>query len=428
MIAVRMKCRVGCWTILQLSGLCTLIIYLCVVHLGLYSGKRSSLDSISAYLPFAGPSPIQNKNGSLGGSGHGADSNTASSNRYMAVKASLASGLDGSSGGHVQVRGPSNRSFTHVAADRKESTGQLIELKDNGTEAVTAPVIPRGALNKNTNAVNAMVKPYEPRVDPGDNMDYPELSGYRIPWLSHPDLPRAMNQTDYQNMKLLLQYIDQIFTENNITYILAYGTLLGSYITHDILPWDDDLDLMVKHSDKQKILDLLEKGTKYPHIGAMEHKSHEAKMIKIYLAKSPNAGKYPWRWPFADTCYFEEDGNHVWAKEARKISMKRDSFYPIHRRPFAGMWLPTMREPRLFLQMKYSKFHCRSHWWNHRHEKAMKRKEVNCLTMEKYYPVVHRIPQKSGVKETLRLNGSDIYTMYVDEPASGRSLTPFDFR
>ena len=33
------------------------------------------------------------------------------------------------------------------------------------------------------------------------------------------------------------------------SYIMTDGTLLGSYFYHDIIPWDDDMDIMVDYHD-----------------------------------------------------------------------------------------------------------------------------------------------------------------------------------
>ena len=54
-------------------------------------------------------------------------------------------------------------------------------------------------------------------------------------------------------MSNLLSRVDDILREFNITYILAYGTVLGSYVMHDILPWDDDLDIFTNIDDLPKI-------------------------------------------------------------------------------------------------------------------------------------------------------------------------------
>ena len=263
------------------------------------------------------------------------------------------------------------------------------------------------------------------------NVAYANLTGRSIPWLSHPQLPRTMNKTEYQNMRRLIQYIDEVFTANNITYILVYGTLLGSYISHDILPWDDDLDLLVRLSDKQKIINLLGNASNYSHIEAIVNTDHHTNMIKIYETRSPYAGNNPWKWPFADVTYFEENDNSVWATESGQFRVKWSSFYPLHRRPFSGMWLPSPKDPRLLLQMKYKQFRCRPYHYDHKNEKKISylytyMRTVNCRSVEGYYPVVHRTEYKGGVKETLKVGGLDLYTVYVDEPQTGIATQPFD--
>ena len=66
-----------------------------------------------------------------------------------------------------------------------------------------------------------------------------------LPWLSHPRLPRVITRHERDRCVDLMATIDAIFREFNITYMMAHGTLLGSYVMHDMLPWDDDLDIFV---------------------------------------------------------------------------------------------------------------------------------------------------------------------------------------
>ena len=258
---------------------------------------------------------------------------------------------------------------------------------------------------------------------------YPDISECTIPRLSHPGLPRMMNFTEYQNIKKLMLEIHRIFTENNITYVMVDGTLLGSYVTHDVLPWDDELDFLIRNSDKKKIVNLLQDTEKYPDTKLVIAKAGggNPERMKIYNVNSPPAGKQTWGWPFADITFIEEDDSRVWAADSRyKFSVERSGFYPLHNRPLFGLWFPAPRNSRLVLGRRYKKVPCHSSTWNHKMEKRQKASSIDCAEMEEYYPIVHRVSYKGGIAESLKMKGSEIYTIFVDEPPIGNRSSPFD--
>lgn len=47
--------------------------------------------------------------------------------------------------------------------------------------------------------------------------------------------------------------IASLFNELNIKYCLSHGTMLGVYRDKDIIPWDDDVDLIVFSEDRAKL-------------------------------------------------------------------------------------------------------------------------------------------------------------------------------
>lgn len=53
-----------------------------------------------------------------------------------------------------------------------------------------------------------------------------------------------------------LQYINKLFIKHNISHWLVYGTLLGSIRQNDIIPYDHDFDLGIKHEDHKKVFEL----------------------------------------------------------------------------------------------------------------------------------------------------------------------------
>ncbi|MEW4354707.1 LicD family protein [Streptococcus pneumoniae] len=60
----------------------------------------------------------------------------------------------------------------------------------------------------------------------------------------------------------ILKYLKEVCEKNNLRYYLAYGTLIGAVRHKDIIPWDDDIDVMLPREDYKKLVQIL---TENPH-------------------------------------------------------------------------------------------------------------------------------------------------------------------
>lgn len=54
----------------------------------------------------------------------------------------------------------------------------------------------------------------------------------------------------------LLEQFDQICKKHTITYWLSNGSLLGAVKYNQMIPWDDDIDVIMKRSDYEKLISL----------------------------------------------------------------------------------------------------------------------------------------------------------------------------
>ena len=57
----------------------------------------------------------------------------------------------------------------------------------------------------------------------------------------------------------ILEYFDKVCRENNINYSLIGGSLIGAIRHKGIIPWDDDIDVILTRENYLKIISLLEK-------------------------------------------------------------------------------------------------------------------------------------------------------------------------
>ena len=66
-------------------------------------------------------------------------------------------------------------------------------------------------------------------------------------------------------MTEMLVFLDKICKKNNITYFIAFGTLLGAVRHGGFIPWDDDMDVYIDDRDMRKLRKIINEGD-YPYV------------------------------------------------------------------------------------------------------------------------------------------------------------------
>ncbi len=140
------------------------------------------------------------------------------------------------------------------------------------------------------------------------SMNYVEPFNHSL----YKEISPSVRQELYDIMKV----VDQTFSSGGINYWIEAGTLLGAIRHHDLIPWDDDLDIQIKASDEKRLLLLKPE---------LEKQGYQMSKwwggYKIY-SMNGKKGEYSWKYPFCDIFlmeYFpEKQIYHYQSEKARK--------------------------------------------------------------------------------------------------------------
>ena len=271
-----------------------------------------------------------------------------------------------------------------------------------------------------------------------------EKLGLDFPWMSHPDLPRMLSFEEYKEYLDLLQDFATMMEAAKVRYVMFFGTLLGSYRMHNMLPWDDDLDLIVNYDDMCKVIEAVQKQTKHngdTYFRAVAH-YHKYQQKKPYdnfdfqdlncsdlsddnmfhnfkfFAANATVDQKGWKWPFLDMFLFQENQTHVWILWGRKrtVYIKREHFYPLITRPLGRLWLPSPRDGNFSLHVLYEDFEvvCATGTWDHRRGRPWaKGVQLKCDDLRQYYPFVHRRTLPQYTEEQLVFKEEILHTVFI---------------
>lgn len=92
-----------------------------------------------------------------------------------------------------------------------------------------------------------------------------------------------MNQKEKNDTLLeVLQYLHDVCKQNNLTYTLAYGTLLGAIRHQGFIPWDDDVDVFMPIEDYKKAIEIINnKNDGYEFLSCESHDNYPLSYGKI---------------------------------------------------------------------------------------------------------------------------------------------------
>ncbi len=102
--------------------------------------------------------------------------------------------------------------------------------------------------------------------------------------------------TDEENKKRLLgilAYIDEVCRTNQITYFMAYGSLLGTIRHQGFIPWDDDIDIWVPIDQLDQFIKAINQSKDYAYTSVKEDANYRNDFGKVIDLNTSIHESYP---------------------------------------------------------------------------------------------------------------------------------------
>jgi hypothetical protein len=225
---------------------------------------------------------------------------------------------------------------------------------------------------------------------------------------------RTISKNDKEVLMDLVNKFIELAANLNLTYFMNSGTLVGSWRHHGMIPWDDDVDILVDIQQKWELLKAIKK-LEPEYFGP-----DTFPIIKFYSENSKHKidGKN-WRWPFIDISFYRQDKNYIWDTLGgwMQIKLLKEKIFPLHQRPFEQFQLNAPRDSLYYFMKNYpSKLTgCETHWLSHQLEIPVNWHRINCEDLRYLFPFVHRHVVNGTMVEVLILGDKVINVLPTAE-------------
>lgn len=201
----------------------------------------------------------------------------------------------------------------------------------------------------------------------------------------------GLSHDERQIMFMLFQTFVRACAKFNVTFFLYGGSLLGSYRHHDIIPWDDDIDVMLNTSQR----DSLRLALSFSR-DQFDLYCPAGQRWKFSWIKSSTLSHKSFRWPYIDVFFFSENVTHIFdqSPEYRNtFAYPKEDIFPLRFHPFAGAMLPVPCKIKSVVERTYSPSLCTSSKYSHKLESSTPKSSwvtVPCNRLYSFYHFANR--------------------------------------
>ena len=198
-----------------------------------------------------------------------------------------------------------------------------------------------------------------------------------------------------------VQVLHVVCSTLKIEYFMGFGSLLGSYRYHNMIPWDHDFDVVIHENDRLKLKSALKRMGKVFDV--------QKDIMKFTFGS-------PWTTYLDIFSYRHFNSSHISIafNHGKEINMvvSKEWIWPLKLQPYAGMWIPAPRHAEPFLESWYDNLdECVSYRGTSTANNSSK--YTKCSDLNAFYPYVTRQvdPVEKWTEESLVFEDNILYTL-----------------
>ncbi|GFR64785.1 lipopolysaccharide cholinephosphotransferase licD [Elysia marginata] len=207
-----------------------------------------------------------------------------------------------------------------------------------------------------------------------------------------------------------LKVFSQACEAANLTWFLISGSALGAIRHHGMIPWDDDVDIVMNGSEWINIRNTL------GNVKGFDLFTPSYSQWKFYLHDLPQ-GNRPFKWPNLDIFFFTEDDTYIWATTwgaKGSLANKKTDVFPLTTKQFEIFDVPVARYCKSLITAEYGDYHsgCKTAAYVHKTNEQFpesKLVSIDCKKLHKVFPFVFYATDSTGaIVEQLQINGKPV--------------------
>ncbi|ESO89620.1 hypothetical protein LOTGIDRAFT_164923 [Lottia gigantea] len=218
------------------------------------------------------------------------------------------------------------------------------------------------------------------------NMNFDQISEMEV-FLNF----QPLMSNNERNILLYTFYIfQQICKKHGFEYFAIEGTLLGVYRHMGIIPWDDDMDVIMDASKWTEIRDALSGNEEL----SLHTDSHYQWKIFLKSAYQPKNSEF--KWPFIDIFFYKHDKTHIIGlTPALKLNFiyETTDIFPLISKPFENSEIYVPKKIDKIVPELYGVTMCQTNSYIHKQGLDVPNKYIKsipCSYLYNLYPFVFR--------------------------------------